>query len=585
VKRLVVCVYLSLVFVFLGNGSVAAADNDVTVRALVDRNQVQPGESLRLQVVISGGDGVVDLAPLSDFEIHSQGTSTQISMINMRTTRQVIHSYQLLPRKTGNLTIPALTVDVDDRRLRTRPIQITVAEQTGSGGGARDIIVAADVSHHNPYVGQQFRYTFTLYQGVQITEGRLEQPDFKGFEVHEYEERPTRRKVINGREYLVTEVNYLLIPLSPGPVTIDPARLSFGLVKRQRRSRGGSLDDLFGLGRTQVEPRLITSQALEVTVRPLPAYTGEAPFSGLVGEFQLSREVGQTALKVGESTTLAVKIRGEGNIRDAQAPLLEVPTAFKTYTDTPSADIQMDGGGFRGEKVFRTALVPVAVGTYQLPATVLVYFDPGGEIYREARAEAVELAVTAGEPGADTTVAVMATPGAQPNAGIRKQKVAFTGSDLLPLKEGLDALEAPRRLGQPLFWTLFLVPALAHLCLGGALRLLKPAADARSRMRRKLRQALRDAGLNDDPTAFLSALRRALVAAVMGASGGSGEALTAAEARQRLEQSGVDGDLAAAAAQLLEEVDGYHYSGITLSGADRQRLRQETGNLVRRVFK
>jgi hypothetical protein len=179
----------------------------------------------------------------------------------------------------------------------------------------------------------------------------------------------------------------------------------------------------------------------------------------------------------------------------------------------------------------------------------------------------------------------MATPGAGGGPGVQKQKVDFITRDLLPLKEGLDALETPRRLAQSLFWTLLLLPALAFISLGGALRLLQPAVDARSRMRRKARQALKKATASADGGEFLNALRRALVAAVMGASGGSGEALTAAEARQRLRQSDAQGDTAAAAARLLEEIDGYHYSGVSLTEEGRQRLRQETGNLVRRVLK
>jgi hypothetical protein len=590
VKRLSLILGISFLLV----GSVwwpvgpAAADNGSTVRALVDRVQIQPGESLTLKVVIGGGDGEVDLTPLSDFEIVSQSTATQISMINLKTTREVTHSYQLIPHKTGNLTIPALTVNVDGVRLRTQPIPITVSAQAAAPGTSQDVFVEADISNEHPYVGQQIRYTFTLYQGVQITDGRLEQPDFKGFEAHEYEDRPSRRKVIGGREYLITEVNYLLIPLAPGAVSIAPARLSFGLVKRQRRSRGGGIDNFFddnffGFGRTQVEPRLLTSKALKVEVRSLPAYAGAAPFSGLVGQFELSRKLAQQALKVGGSTTLAVTIKGQGNIRDAQAPPLEAPPDFKTYADTPSTDIKMGGAGYSGSKVFRTALVPMAAGTYRLPASVLVYFDPALGAYQEARSAALDLTVTPGEAGANTPVAVMPAPGQ--GVGVAKKEVLFTGKDLLPLKEGLDALTPHRRLGPLLFWTLLLLPALAFAALTGTLRLLKPASDVRSQMRRKARRALKEATANADGAIFLSALRRALVAAVMGASNSSGEALTAGEALDRLEHGGIEADTAKAAARLLEEIDSFHYSGAPLGAGAREDLRQRTDHLVRKVLK
>ncbi|MDJ0782032.1 MAG: BatD family protein [Desulfosarcinaceae bacterium] len=586
--RLLIGALLLLMGAWGGTGHADAAEGGITVRALVDRNQVQPGESLRLRVVVGGEDGVVDLSPLTDFEIHSQGTATQISMINRRTTREVTHTYQLIPRRTGSLTIPALTVDVNGTRLRTQPIQITVAARTDTTESAQDIFVEVDLSEDQPYVGQQIRYTFTLYQGVQITDGRLEQPDFSGFEAHEFEERPTRRTVVSGREYLVTEVVYLLIPLAPGPVTIAPARLSFGLVQRHRRKRSGSLDDFFNdnffsFSRTQVEPRLLTSKALQVSVRPLPAYRGDGVFSGLVGQFSLRREVAQTALTVGESTTLTVRISGRGNIRDAVAPPLAIPQDFKTYTDTPSAEIQMDGRGFSGNKIFRTALVPVTTGTFQLPESRLVYFDPFAEAFREVRTDVIELAVTAGEPGTETTVAVMATPGQQTDGN--KQKVAFTGKDILPLKEGLDALKPSPRLGRHLFWALLLLPALGFALLGGAMRLLKPAADGRSRMRREARQALRSAAANAPADRFLTALRRALVAAVMGATGGSGAALTASEVELRLEQGGFSGETAGEAARLLEEIDGYHYSGASLGDDAREDLRRRLGSLIKKVFR
>ena len=84
-------------------------------------------------------------------------------------------------------------------------------------------------------------------------------------------------------------------------------------------------------------------------------------------------------------------------------------------------------------------------------------------------------------------------------------------------------------------------------------------------------------------TDFLSALYRALVSAILGKQGAMGTSLTWSEAQHQLLRLGWDAKGAAAAAQLLESVESFNYSGQTLDHARRAELLDQTRKTVRRL--
>ena len=173
------------------------------------------------------------------------------------------------------------------------------------------------------FSGQQITYTFRLYNRVQINDAKFQPPEFKGFNAKEIEDRRSYREMINGREHMITEVHFVLTPLSAGPQTIDPAVLQVGIVRPGSRRGRSPFDDFFN--RAAVEPKVLQTETVSVQVRPLPPLEGGGTFSGLVGRFDLSATIETTELKVGDSTTVTVVVQGQGNVMDAQAPGLQVP--------------------------------------------------------------------------------------------------------------------------------------------------------------------------------------------------------------------------------------------------------------------
>ncbi len=550
------------------------------VRAVVDRNQTTVGESIALQIMIEGDDGPVDLSGISDFKVRSRGSTSSFQMINGRTSRQLIHNYTLIPVKAGNLTIPSISVTINGSIHRTEPIRISVSEQPSVESGRRDVYVTAAVSESSPWRGQQFVYTFRLFNAVQIAEAKFQAPTFDGFDAQELEDRPSRRTVINGREFIVTEVNFILVPLRTGTLTIQPAVLQTGLLQRSRRQRPFAGMDAF-FGRTEMTTRILETDPISVDVKPLPLPPAGSSFSGLVGNFDIQASLEKVNVRVGDSATLAVTISGNGNIMDAAAPQVPAPADFKTYADNPEASIQASANGYAGSKTFRTALVPVKAGQYRIDAIGLTYFDVKTGDYRRVATAAFDLNV-APSTSAESDIDVFRGTDIQPTS--LKKRVEFTGRDILPLKEGLEAIHPQRTLG-PLWFTLLLVlPAGGYALAALILRMTRkddsPATIMSDRAKRALNAASAESGTDAE---FLSALYRALVSAILGQQGVMGTSLTWSEAEARLLELGWDPNDASDTARLLEKVESFNYSGGTLESVMRADLLERTRQVVRRL--
>jgi hypothetical protein len=559
---------------------------DVTVSAEVDRTTLAPGESLQLQVTVKGGKGDVDLSGLTDFKVLSSGTSSSIQIINGHMSRQQTYTYLLMARRRGRLTIPALPVEVDGRTYRSEPITITVSNQPDSGDAGtaareKEAWVTAEVSNPTPYEGQQIIYAFRLYNSVQIDDAKFQPPEFDGFSSKEVKDRRSFRKLINGREVVVTEIDYALTPLKAGEQTLEPAVLQVNIIRpnkrRQRSPFGNFFSDPF-FSPSTIEPRVLQTGTLKVKVQPLPALPPDLKFSGLVGRFDLHVEMPASDLKVGDSATLAVTVEGRGNIMDAQPPDLKIPPDFKAYADNPQETVDLDHNGFHGKKIFRTALVPLKAGRYELPAVSLTYFDPEHKAYRTLTAEAPALTVAAAleKPAPAVTI----TP--QPLQAVKKQ-VTFTGRDILPPKEDLSALQSR----QPLSWMLFLLVLVIPPLLFGATVMIqrlgrqdtRPAAVMSAKARRTLKAASKCPA-----DAFLTLLYQALTAAILSAAGRQGEALTWKEAESLLLGSGRSAEEAHQTAELLANIESCKFSGRSLSDSEREALLTQTRQTMRKLI-
>jgi hypothetical protein len=555
----------------------------VNVDAQVDRGVIGPGESVQLRITVTNGQGEVDLSDLTDFKVVPQGTSSSVQIINTRITRETSHNYMLIPKTKGDFSIPSLSVTVDGKLYKTQPITIQVMtdRQASKAGASRDVRVESQLSQADSFVGQQITYTFRFFNAVNVSDAKFQPPEFTGFKAKEIQKRHSFRKIINGREFMVTEVYYLLTPLEAGAVTIEPAQLQVGVVKPGRRRRRSAFDDFFNdsiLRSGQVVTRQLQTEPLELQIRPLPPLASDRRFSGLVGQFELLAEMEKTELRVGDSATLTVAVRGRGNLMDAEAPRLRHGDDFKAYDDSPQEEITTERDGTSGRKLFRTALVPMKAGRFQLPPVELTYFDTQTASYRTLTAKIPELQVQASETA--RTEPVIIAPQRLPDI---KKRVQFTGRDILPPKESLDALRSKRLLDLKLFLLFLTLPILAYGIIAAIQTRRRSGATPSAIMKERALRALKSARRNS-PEMILSHLYQALTAAIFCAAGRQGEALTWQEARALMQASGRPGDKAQQAADLLAAIESVKYSGTGLSSQKTDDLAAQTRKIVKELI-
>ncbi|MFH1154586.1 MAG: BatD family protein [Pseudomonadota bacterium] len=551
------------------------------VSVLVNKNSISENESVRLQVVVKGSDATVDTSAILDFKVFPRGTSTSVSIVNTEYSKSTTHTFSLVPQSKGTLTIPPLTVSRDGEVFLSKPIVIEVASLSAAQKQSRDVFAQASLSGTRLFTGQQAIYTFRLFSAVRFSNARLQEPSFKGFTAKEAGDRKTYSKVINGRPFDVTEINYVIVPEKSGDLVIDPAMVICEVpVQGSSDPFGDSLfgNRFFSMGRTKTERA--QTDSFTVTVMPLPAYSGKSQFSGLVGKFSIGAGLDRAEVPGGESATLTVTISGTGNIMDAPAPAVNLPQEFKTYDDTPQETIELTPAGYTGEKVFKRALVPVKPGNFEIGPVMLTYFDTATGSYETVSTPPLTLKVTSAGPSDSQPLVVDKRPAAAVEA--EKQAVEFTGHDILALKEGAGVLVSRTGIHLGLFCLLLVLPGIMFGALKAYLVLGRKDESTVDTLLRRSRSSLDAAAQENLPVElFLKHLYMALTARVMARAGRASESLTAEEAGTILTDTGCSPDSIREVASVLAQIDQARYSG----GASNSQSSQELFTRVKIVLK
>ena len=441
------------------------------------------------------------------------------------------------------------------------------------------------ISEKEPYEGQQIIYTFKVFHAVQITNAQLiQEPRFEGFSAKKIAEDKSYRTVLSGREYAVIERSYVLVPLTSGSLTIEPAILKCDLVK-PGRSRGRAFDSFFDdpfFGRTNLETKTFATSALGINVKALPAYPFDIPFSGLVGSFEFEAQIDKKQMKVGDSATLSLVIEGSGNVMDAEEPSVPIPDGFKLYKDNPEEDIALDENGYSGKKIFRMALVPVSAGKVDVGPIEFGYFNIHRDRYELYRTPLISIDVS--PPDETEKMPVLSSQPVDTNPGFKKKQVEFIGRDILPLKEEMDALENKEFLSLTGFLLFWILP----VCCFGAVKLFFIVTDKQKDdagvMENRCRMALKKAQHKDvSPEEFFAGLYAALVSKILALAGTRGETLTADEVKTILTLKGHDLDTVQQTVQLLSKIESARYGGSRLDEDNTKSLLSETKAIIRRL--
>ena len=365
-----------------------AMSANATVTASIDRADIELNESFTLELMT---DANIDLQPdisvlEKDFYV-GQGNQLSNTMIrNGQIRRSKTWSYVLMPRRAGELVIPAISIGSES----SNPLIVDVSEPTYSPPGEAEVFITTEVDYDTSYVQAQVLLTVKIYRSVAVRQPALRDPVVSGVEVllELAGEDRNYEAVINGTPYGVIERVIAIYPQESGEIQLTPARFEARVLRNGRIT-----------GRKVYE-----SEPLTVSVLPTPALPADYPDAVWLParDVQLTEDWSRDddEITAGEPLTRHITISALGQL-ETQIPAVEPPAAdgINVYPDKPELSRRIESGGIRGTRKDQYALIGVRAGSVLLPALEIPWWDVESGEWQVARLPERTIAIVdSGEP-------------------------------------------------------------------------------------------------------------------------------------------------------------------------------------------
>lgn len=456
------------------------------------------GEPFQLSIEIdtrgASAPGILDLPGIN---ILSQSRSSNFSIINGQVTARTTFSYVASASEEGELTIAPIEITVGQKTVKTNELKLVVKKGSGRpqprlGPGGRSMPPGlggqppASNNGRQPFpskLDETAAFLKVVPAREEIYVGETVEVDIKAYfdagiplvnftrelslEGDDFITKPTvgpnaqkkrvrggvryqfKQERIDSRTYNVLTYRTTITAVKPGTFTLSP--LNYNAViqvpqpKRQRRPQRRGFGGLFGgdpfddpffndvFSKRQRELRL-QSEALDVTVLPLPSEGRPEHFKGAIGRFSLDFLTDKKSMSVDEALKVAATITGHGNFeRITQLDRDTDESKWKAYPPKISFN-STDELELSGEKTFEYTYIAVDAND-QAPIVRFAYFDPESKEYVSLGGNPIPISVTGSAASSLTNqdLATLADQAAAPGATV----LAVIGNvEGLSLKQG-----------------------------------------------------------------------------------------------------------------------------------------------------
>ena len=381
------CLCLVLAFLFSLNAQAQSFN------AKANRDVVPEGETFLLTFELEGANAKSnpDFSALDkDFIVYSISNAYQTNIINGDVKKSQQWNLVMMPKKSGNLTIPAVSLD----DLTSSPLTIKVAK-SGENISPQDaqqnqprFKISGVVDNKNPYVQQQINYTLTLRDtgGLQGEEPQFIGDNGSDWIIKNLGAPEISTQIINGKNIREIVFKYALFPQKSGLLEIPAVRFNgYYLTREKRNDPFGRLfnDDMFiaGFGMADVfatrNPVVLTTEAMKVNVKPAaPENNGNwwlpASKVKLYAEFNPANQEYRT----GEAINRTIYLTANGVI-DTQLPEINFGKAenVKQYPEKPQSVTKVQKGQVVSVEKISNVYIPLKSGKITLPEITVNWFN------------------------------------------------------------------------------------------------------------------------------------------------------------------------------------------------------------------
>ena len=446
------------------------------------------------------------IADFNDFEILAgpfTSTSSSMSFVNGKrsSSYEQRYTFTLMANNEGTYTIPPAQILVDGTKYTSNGLKIKVLppdqvnqnqesgaksqgpdtrsqqqnQQTNKSQASADeynaevandnIFIRTSLSKARVHEQECILLTYKLYSLVDVIQFTgSDIPDFTGF-VRQEIDMPRNTQLqpehYKGRNYM-TAVLYqaLIFPQHSGTLQIPKATFD-AVIRVRNQAQSRSIFDSWFDSYVNVNKTLHAPGA-KVTVDPLPS-PKPSGFSGAVGTFDMKSDISATEVKSNEAITVKITITGNGNLKLAKTPVLNMPGDFEVYDPKITNNFQTGASGVSGSKTIEYLAIPRSSGDFTIPSAEFSYFDLQSKSYKTLRTPEYSLKVLPSvNEGQEPTV----------NSYVnQKEDVKQLGKDI----RYIHTVEPQVNNADPLLrtttaWLIFLLPLLLFILASLALR-------------------------------------------------------------------------------------------------------------------
>lgn len=412
---------ISFIVLFLMTVFVMSAQDEVSFRTIC-KKQVAVGEQFQVSYELTGNGKNFEAPNFTNFEIVGgpfSSSSSSVQIINGSVTKSTTHTYSFYLRaiKEGTYTIPAATVTIDKKKIKSTTEEITVVKDNSvstnsSNGGVsssasntKEVFLEAVPNQKSAYIGEQITLKYKIYYTIPISQLSISKaPSYSGFWMKDVTDNngtlQQSSTVRNGTEYHVATIQEIvLIPQKAGTLTIDPLDISCIAQIKQNNSQSRGYDpfdnffgDIMGSSYTNVKKE-IKSQPIDIEVKALPTKDKPSSFKGAVGQFTFTSNIDKTEMKSNDAFTVTYSVSGNGNIDLLELPKPNFPPDFEVYDPKITINTKNNSYGISGNKKAEYVVIPRVSGNFTINPTEFSYFDPDKGKYVTLTSDKYELHV------------------------------------------------------------------------------------------------------------------------------------------------------------------------------------------------
>lgn len=364
--------YIAIFFIsFIGWGQKSF------IHLSVDPKSVEPGQELNV-IIKHNLDGELSTNVPSEFSFTGNVMEQSYSEADFSSGKFI--SYKIVSRtgafkKEGNFVLGPAFIKIKNKVYRSNSVTVKVEKSPTASNQGGDEVTSRQLKQ--PAFGVIHRSKSKVFQGEPfILETRIFTrfyPDDLGqystYEVSDLVEKyELQNQKSNISEANIKGIGYYMIQADKnivfaseiGKINISPFKAT--LVKG-------------------FENYNLTSSSTSITVVPLPKGKPKS-FSGLIGNYELTREISKKKYKKGDIIEMTIKVSGKGNLHKLKIKDFNLSKDVDLYGDPViNNDYAFTQNGAEGSVTYKINLRILDGGNFTLPKFEISYFDPETEKY------------------------------------------------------------------------------------------------------------------------------------------------------------------------------------------------------------